>query len=121
MIMSDAPKNSLSDSTVALLHSEILRTGDDIRALGAKLDSFQSETHSTIAAFIQVQNATNLRQASDIASLKARDDSQQSQLDELKTIKTQKTANRLTLWAVIMGAIGSIGVLIQAVISYFHL
>jgi hypothetical protein len=110
-----------SDLTVlGLLHAEVRLTGDDVRVLGSKVDAFQGEMRSTIATLIQAQNETNMQHASDIAGLKARDDNQQIQIDDLKAGNNQKTVNRLTVWAIVMGAIGAMGALIQSFVIYWH-
>ncbi len=95
--------------TFGILHSAILQASADVRALGTKVD--QS---------INLQSSNHLAVSTALAELKTTDAAQQRQIDDINKGVSTRSANRLSVWGIIMGAGAIIASAAQAIVTYIH-
>lgn len=95
--------------TFGILHSAILQASADVRALGTKVD--QS---------INLQSTNHLAVSTALAGLKATDEAQQRQIDALDKGVATRSANRLSVWGIIMGGAAVLASAAQAIVSAIH-
>ncbi len=95
--------------TFGILHSAILQASADVRELSNKV--YQS---------INLQSSNHLAVSTSLAGLKATDEAQQRQIDAINKGVATRSANRLSVWGIIMGAGAIIASAVQAVIMALH-
>ncbi len=110
--------------TMRVLLDEMHRTGDAVRSVGDKLDSFKDEMRSTLTNMVEAQGKTNLEYGISIATLKSETETGQknlqSQIDDIKKGTDTRGTNRLSIAAIWMGGLGAVGAIAQALVAIFH-
>ncbi len=107
--MADEQHNDNETITFGILHSAILQTGADVRSLGNKVDTL-----------VQAQNSATVLVTGELARLKGIDESQQRQLDMLIAGVDKRSANRLSVWGILMGGFAFLATAAQALAAFMH-